>query len=170
MICFLLGFLVFSKFKRTSYMKACFFELPFPRFYMVVSIFNVLVIWFFRYNKRFMLLADIALIELYRPAFFNNRVVVPCMPNEGSYPPKGKKCVVAGNNPFFLFSWFLPSISKAKDLKTVTKFRGKWRQNPVKIEFLAGMQVKWGRCCSWWKIIRGKTKLIYRSTGRSSKM
>ena len=42
--------------------------------------------------------ADIALLELEKPAQFNERVVTPCLPNEGSYPPKDLKCVVAGND------------------------------------------------------------------------
>ncbi|XP_066920865.1 chymotrypsinogen B-like [Clytia hemisphaerica] len=47
------------------------------------------------YDTRVMM-ADIALLELETPAMFNDRVVTPCLPNEGSYPPKDLKCVVAG--------------------------------------------------------------------------
>ena len=51
------------------------------------------------YNARSME-ADIALLELSSPVRFNDRVVVPCMPDRYVYPSAGKRCVVAG---FFKF-------------------------------------------------------------------
>ena len=48
------------------------------------------------YDRRSMK-ADIALLELSSPVRFNDRVVVPCMPNQYVYPSAGKRCVVAGN-------------------------------------------------------------------------
>jgi len=47
------------------------------------------------YNRKSME-ADIALLELSSPVRFNDRVVVPCMPNQYKYPSAGKRCVVAG--------------------------------------------------------------------------
>jgi len=40
--------------------------------------------------------ADIAMLELMRPAILNDRVALPCFPRKGQYPPAGKKCTIAG--------------------------------------------------------------------------
>ena len=51
-----------------------------------------------KFNVNFTKDYDIGLVELEKPAMFNDHVIPVCLPASGERPAVGSKCFITGNN------------------------------------------------------------------------